>query len=133
MIPAELRAIRSRLGLTQHGLAKALRMGKSGWQSVSRWEQDGNTIPGPAQVAVESLLGAWAWNGLSEQIVPQLWTRRHELTDAEWREAAPVLLGLLVAQGIETAKPPRREAGLARKGESPVAESDAPNPYLEGQ
>lgn len=25
------------------------------------------------------------------------------------------------AQGIETAQPPRREAGLARKGESPVA------------
>lgn len=31
-------------------------MGKNGWQSVSRWEQDGNTIPGPVQVAVESLL-----------------------------------------------------------------------------
>jgi hypothetical protein len=42
--------------LTQHGLAEALRMGKSGWQSVSRWEQDGNTIPGPVQVAVEALI-----------------------------------------------------------------------------
>lgn len=31
-------------------------MGKNGWQSVSRWEQDGNTVPGPAQVAVELLL-----------------------------------------------------------------------------
>jgi hypothetical protein len=31
-------------------------MGKNGWQSVSRWEQDGATIPGPVQVAVESLL-----------------------------------------------------------------------------
>jgi hypothetical protein len=31
-------------------------MGKSGWQSVSRWESDGNTIPGPVQVAVEALL-----------------------------------------------------------------------------
>lgn len=54
--PADLRTARKRLGLTQHGLAEALRMGKSGWQSVSRWESDGNTIPGPAQVAVESLL-----------------------------------------------------------------------------
>jgi DNA-binding transcriptional regulator YiaG len=56
MTPPELRKARKRLGLTQHGLAEALRMGKSGWQSVSRWEQDGSTIPGPAQVAVECLL-----------------------------------------------------------------------------
>ena len=54
--PADLRIARKRLGLTQHGLAEALRMGKSGWQSVSRWEQDGSTIPGPVQVAVEALL-----------------------------------------------------------------------------
>ena len=44
------------MGYTQHGLAKALRMGAHGWQSVSRWEQDGNTIPGPVQVAIEALL-----------------------------------------------------------------------------
>ena len=56
MTPANLREARKRLGLTQHGLAEALRMGKNGWQSVSRWEQDGNTIPGPVQVAVEALL-----------------------------------------------------------------------------
>ena len=56
LAPSGLRAARKRLGLTQHGLAEALRMGKNGWQSVSRWEQDGNTIPGPVQVAVESLL-----------------------------------------------------------------------------
>ena len=55
MTPAELRAIRKALGLTQHGLADALRMGKHGWQSVSRWESEGNTIPGPVQVAVECL------------------------------------------------------------------------------
>jgi DNA-binding transcriptional regulator YiaG len=54
--PADLRAARKRLGLTQHGLAGALRMGKNGWQSVSRWEQDESTIPGPVQVAVEMLL-----------------------------------------------------------------------------
>ena len=56
MSPADLRSARYRLGLTQHGLARALRMGKSGWQSVSRWEQDGNTVPGPVQVAVEAML-----------------------------------------------------------------------------
>jgi DNA-binding transcriptional regulator YiaG len=56
MTPPDLRAARKRLGLTQHGLAEALRMGKSGWQSVSRWEKDGNTIPGPVQVAVQLLL-----------------------------------------------------------------------------
>ena len=30
------------------------------------------------------------------------------------------------AQGIEAAKPPRREAGSARKGESPVPAGDVP-------
>jgi transcriptional regulator with XRE-family HTH domain len=56
MTPPDLRTARKALGLTQHGLAKALRMGAHGWQSISRWEQDGGTIPGPAQIAVESLL-----------------------------------------------------------------------------
>jgi DNA-binding transcriptional regulator YiaG len=56
LTPADLRTARRDLGLTQHALAEALRMGKHGWQSVSRWEQDGSTIPGPVQVAVECLL-----------------------------------------------------------------------------
>lgn len=56
MAPSDLRDARKALGLTQHGLAEALRMGKNGWQSVSRWEQDGNTVPGPVQVAVEQML-----------------------------------------------------------------------------
>jgi DNA-binding transcriptional regulator YiaG len=55
--PADLRAARKALGLTQHGLAGALGMGKHGWQSVSRWENDGGTIPGPVGVAVQLLLG----------------------------------------------------------------------------
>jgi hypothetical protein len=37
-------------------LAEALGMGKHGWQSVSRWESDGGTIPGPVGVAVQLLL-----------------------------------------------------------------------------
>jgi DNA-binding transcriptional regulator YiaG len=56
MTPADLRAARKTIGLSQHGLAEVLRMGASGWQSVGRWEKDGNTIPGPVQVAVQCLL-----------------------------------------------------------------------------
>lgn len=56
MNPAQLRRARKRLGLTQHQLAARLLMGKSGYQSVGRWETDGNTIPGPVQVAVRCLL-----------------------------------------------------------------------------
>mgnify|MGYP000246398163 CR=1 FL=1 len=56
LTPADLRTARKALGLTQHGLAKVLRMGKSGWQSVVRWEKDGGTVPGPVQVAVGLML-----------------------------------------------------------------------------
>lgn len=63
MTPAAVRAARVTLGsrvgrdkISQHELAAMLRMGKNGWQSISRWEQDGNTIPGPAQIAIECLL-----------------------------------------------------------------------------
>jgi DNA-binding transcriptional regulator YiaG len=58
MTPADFRAARNALGLTQHQLAEALRMGKHGWQSISRWEQDGGTVPGPAQIAVLSLVAS---------------------------------------------------------------------------
>ena len=58
MTPADLRTARRTLGLTQHGLAAALRMGKHGWKSVGAWESDKNTrgVPGPVQVAVEAML-----------------------------------------------------------------------------
>ena len=56
MTPAQLRRARKHLGLTQRQLAEALLMGKNGYQSVSRWETDGNTIPGPVQIAVKCLL-----------------------------------------------------------------------------
>ena len=56
MTPAELRKARKKLGLTQHQLASALKMGKNGYQSVGRWETDGSTIPGPVQIAVQCLL-----------------------------------------------------------------------------
>lgn len=60
MTPADLRIARKALSLSQHGLAEALRMGKSGWQSVSRWERDGGSVPGPVQVAVGYMLAAIA-------------------------------------------------------------------------
>lgn len=58
MTPADLRAARHALGLSQHQFAAALRMGKHGWRTVSMWETDGNVrgVPGPVQVAVELML-----------------------------------------------------------------------------
>jgi DNA-binding transcriptional regulator YiaG len=58
MTPAEFRTARKALGLTQKGLAEALRMGKHGWQTISKWESDDfdGVIPGPVQVALECLL-----------------------------------------------------------------------------
>lgn len=57
MTPADLRAARDALGLTQGGLAKALRLSpKNGDRTVRIWETDGNTVPGPVQVAVAYML-----------------------------------------------------------------------------
>ena len=57
MTPAELRAARKQMNLTQSALAKALRLSeKNGDRSVRIWEQDGNTVPGPVQVAIEAML-----------------------------------------------------------------------------
>lgn len=59
MTPSDLRAAREALGLTQSGLAKALRLSpKNGDRSVRIWEAEGNTVPGPVQVAVEFMLKA---------------------------------------------------------------------------
>lgn len=33
----------------------------------------------------------------TDELVAKLWSRRHELTKAEWLEAAPILLGTAVA------------------------------------
>lgn len=59
MSPSDLRAAREALGLTQSGLAKVLRLSpKNGDRTVRIWETDGNTVPGPVQVAVEFMLKA---------------------------------------------------------------------------
>lgn len=58
MTPADFRSARKRLGLTQKGMAEALRMGAHGWQTISAWESDNDprTAPGPVEVAVNCLL-----------------------------------------------------------------------------
>lgn len=56
MTPADFRTARKTLRLTQKQMAEALRMGSHGWQTISKWEADGGTIPGPVSVAVECLL-----------------------------------------------------------------------------
>lgn len=58
MDPIDLRTARKALGLTQTGLAKALRMGKHGWQTISKWERDdfNGAIPGPVTLALECLI-----------------------------------------------------------------------------
>lgn len=61
MTPADLRTARKTLGLTQHGLAEALRMGKWGFQSVAKWEKGEIPVPGPVQVAVELMVERTEW------------------------------------------------------------------------
>lgn len=56
MTPAEIKKARKRLGLTQQGLADALRMGANGGRTVRRWEGGEMPITGPAAVAVQLLL-----------------------------------------------------------------------------
>jgi DNA-binding transcriptional regulator YiaG len=57
MTPFDFHAARRALGLTQKGMAKALRLSpKNGARTIRIWEQDGNTVPGPVQVAVEAML-----------------------------------------------------------------------------
>jgi len=54
--PAQFKAGRNALGLSQHAMARELCMGTHGWQSILRWEKDGATVPGPAQVAMRFML-----------------------------------------------------------------------------
>ncbi len=57
MTPTDLRTARKTLGLTQSGLADALRLSpRNGARTVRLWEREGNTVPGPVQVAVMMML-----------------------------------------------------------------------------
>jgi DNA-binding transcriptional regulator YiaG len=57
MTPADFRNARKALGLSQKEMAKVLRLSeKNGDRSIRIWESEGNTVPGPVQVAVEFML-----------------------------------------------------------------------------
>lgn len=56
MAPADIKSARQRLGLTQQGLAEALRLGPNGERTVRRWERGDVPVTGPASVAIELLL-----------------------------------------------------------------------------
>ncbi len=58
MTADQFRTARKRLGLTQHGMAEALRMGRWGFQSIGKWEKGEVPVPGPVQVAMGYLLAA---------------------------------------------------------------------------
>ena len=72
MTPADFRAARKALGLTQTGMAEALRLSPAnGSRSIRIWEKDGNTVPGPVQVAVELLVEKQAFAAKSRKIPSQ--------------------------------------------------------------
>lgn len=52
----DIKSARQRLGLTQQGLAEALRLGPNGERTVRRWEQGDVPVTGPASVAIEYML-----------------------------------------------------------------------------
>lgn len=63
MTPAEVRANRQTLGMTQAELATTLRMGTDGKRAIRRWETGEREISGPASVAIEALLTGWRPQG----------------------------------------------------------------------
>ena len=59
MTPAEVKAARQVLAMTQTDLANALRMGKDGKRAIRCWEVGDVPVSGPASVAIEALLTGW--------------------------------------------------------------------------
>ena len=55
MLPADLRAARKALGLSQHALAEALGMGRWGWQTISAWEGGRRPVPKDLPAKLEEL------------------------------------------------------------------------------
>lgn len=56
MTPADLKAARKALGLSQAGLAEALRLGPNGQRTIRRWEAGDIPVTGPASVAIEAMI-----------------------------------------------------------------------------
>ena len=59
MTPAEVKAVRARLGISQRELAGWLRLSANGDRTVYRWESGDIPISGPAQVALEAFDSGW--------------------------------------------------------------------------
>lgn len=57
MTPQEFKAARKQLGLSIEQMSEALRMGVNGGRTIRRWEAGDIPVTGPAQVAVEYMLG----------------------------------------------------------------------------
>lgn len=55
MSPAQFKAARLALGMTQGQLATALGLGKSGDRTIRRWENGERKISGPVARAIEAL------------------------------------------------------------------------------
>ncbi|ANS02979.1 DNA methyltransferase [uncultured Mediterranean phage uvDeep-CGR0-AD1-C123] len=53
MNPEEYKEKREKLGLTLHGIAKFMRMGKHGGRNVHRWETGDSPLPGWAALIME--------------------------------------------------------------------------------
>jgi DNA-binding transcriptional regulator YiaG len=56
MTPADIKSARHRLGISQAGLAEALRLGPNGERTVRRWETGDVPVTGPASVAIEYMV-----------------------------------------------------------------------------
>lgn len=56
MTGKQFKAAREALGLTQFQSATAFNLGPFGRKAIGRWEKDGTTVPGPAQVAMRFML-----------------------------------------------------------------------------
>lgn len=56
MSPADFKAARLRLGMTQAQFARALKLGRTGERSVRRYEDGERRVPGPVEVAVGMML-----------------------------------------------------------------------------
>ena len=55
--PEDVKAARAKLGMTLNQLAHALRMSpKNGERTIRRWEDGDYPVPGPAQIALETLV-----------------------------------------------------------------------------
>lgn len=61
--PAKFMAAREHMGLDKEALARLLRLGKHGRQTIRRIEVGESAVSGPYQIAMEALLTGWRPKG----------------------------------------------------------------------